>query len=159
MNKEGFFLVFCGKYLFLLGIIIFVIIRYARKGVVRINTNVMIECKIKEICKRYRLWINIIMNVVLCVAMCTAFFGGIIPAIKDLPYVIKGKVKSFQGSVTKGSSINSTNKMETYNIIVTIDGEEKRLYVYGKNGIKTNDYIRVQYLPNTGEGVLIKNER
>lgn len=158
MTEKMFLTIFVAKNIFAFLIIVFGSWMLIKKKGVKISFRRMVECKLKNILEKNQKNINSTLNVLVCILFFIIIVGSLIPAIRDTPYIIHNNLMTFKGEVSTGSSLVSKNKIETYNIKVLNDaGEIVRLYVYGKNGIKTGDYVIVKYLPHSKEGVLIKN--
>lgn len=62
-----------------------------------------------------------------------------------------------EGVVVKGSNIESSNKLECYDVIVEEEnGTLHDLALYWKNGIRKDDVIKAKYLPHSQTGIVIK---
>ena len=81
-----------------------------------------------------------------------------LPALMDIPIVANKEAVIAEGIVVKGSNIKSSNKLESYNVVVEEkdDGTLHDLNLYWKNGIHKDDFIKVKYLPHSKTGIVIK---
>lgn len=157
MQIEDFKLIFIGKHIILVLIILFVIIRYIRFGMIKIDVNKMLECKLKKFILANNFIINVIFNAGVIIVIVDAFVISVVPAVKDFPALLQNELIQYEGEVAEGSPVESKNKIELYNIVIECNGEDIDLHVYGKNGIRSGDYVSVQYLPHTKEGIIVSN--
>lgn len=159
MSEKMFLIIFVVEKIFVFLIVILGTWMLIKKRGIKINVNKMVECKLKNIIEKKRKIINRVLNILVCILFFIIIVDSIIPAIRDTSYIIHKNLITFRGEVSTGSSLESENKIETYNIeVLNESGETIKLYVYGKNGIKTGDYVVIRYLPHSKQGVLIKND-
>lgn len=159
MSHNHFLLVFFGERILVMLGLLFLIYRYIKKGFFKVDAEGQIyDCKLKDIIQSHKEILTVILKVVILVLMLYYVVGIYIPCFKDLPYVYRGEYPHIEGTVIKDPNIDSSNKIELYNVTIrdAKTGENLRVSLYGKNGIWTGDEIKAEYLPNSELGILLE---
>ena len=159
MNWNLFLLIFYGKVLLIYIFVGYLLVRYIRKGWIRFNPEIMIQCRLKEVLRKRKKNVNFLINLIVIVSMVFVSCSFGLSALIDIPLVVTGKVEVLEGIVIKGDNVKSSNKLECYSVVV----QEKKsnhlheLELYWENGICKDDFIKVKFLPHSKTGVVIKS--
>ena len=62
MNWNLFLLIFYGKVLLIYIFVGYLLVRYIRKGWIRFNPEIMIQCRLKEVLRKRKKTVNFLIN-------------------------------------------------------------------------------------------------
>lgn len=157
MNWNLFLFLFYGKVFIVYITVGYLLVRYLRKGFFRFNPDCMIQCPLREALRKHKKTVDFFTNFIVIFLMILVSFSFGLPALRDIPVVANKKEIIMEGVVVKGSNIESSNKLECYDVIVEEEnGTLHDLALYWKNGIHKDDVIKVKYLPHSQTGIVIK---
>ena len=110
MNWNLFLLIFYGKVLLIYIFVGYLLVRYIRKGWIRFNPEIMIQCRLKEVLRKRKKNVNFLINLIVIVSMVFVSCSFGLSALIDIPLVVTGKVEVLEGIVIKGDNVKSSNK-------------------------------------------------
>ena len=158
MSWNLFLVMFYGKALIIYILGGYLLIRYVKKGWLRFDPEVMVECRLKEELRKRKKAVNFSINLIVISSMIFIICSFGVSALMDIPIAVSKNEKTIQGIVVKGDNVKSSNKLECYSVVVQEknDSHLHELELYWKNGIRKDDFINVKYLPHSKAGVVIK---
>lgn len=157
MNWNLFLFLFYGKVFIVYITVGYLLVRYLRKGFFRFNPDCMIQCPLREALRKHKKTVDFFTNLIVIFLMIFVSFSFGLPALRDIPVAANKKEIIMEGVVVKGSNIESSNKLECYDVIVEEEnGTLHDLALYWKNGIHKDDVIKAKYLPHSQTGIVIK---
>ena len=159
MNWNLFLLMFYGKVFIIYAFVGYLLVRYIRKGWIRFNPDRMIQCRLRDMLKKRKRIVDFLINLIVISNMIFVSCSFGLSALMDIPIVVSKGAVITEGIVVKGSNIESSNKLECYNVVVEEkdNGKLHDLNLYWENGIHKDDFIKVKFLPHSKTGVVIKS--
>ncbi len=159
MSHRHFLRIFFSEHIIVIVGILFLIGRYIKKGFFIVDVGTPeVDWKLIKTIQTHRKLLTVILNLAVFALIFFYIFVICIPFFKDLPYVYRGEYSYIEGVVIKDPNIDSSNKIELYNVTIkdAKTGEKLRVDLYGKNGIWTGDEIKAEYFPNSEVGILLE---
>jgi hypothetical protein len=148
---------FYGKVFIIYAFVGYLLVRYIRKGWIRFNPDRMIQCRLRDMLKKRKRIVDFLINLIVISNMIFVSCSFGLSALMDIPIVVSKGAVITEGIVVKGSNIESSNKLECYNVVVEEkdNGKLHDLNLYWENGIHKDDFIKVKYLPHSKTGIVI----
>lgn len=158
MNWNLFLLMFYGKVLLIYIFAGYLFVRYIRKGCIRFDPEIMVQCRLKEVLRKRKKSVNFLINLIVITSIIFVSCSFGLSALIDIPIVITGKEEVLEGIVVKGDNVKFSNKLECYSVVVQEENGNQlhELELYWENGICKDDFIKVKFLPHSKTGVVIK---
>lgn len=118
MDWNLFLLMFYGKVFVIYAFVGYLLVRYIRKGWIRFNPDRMIQCRLRDILKKRKRIVDFLINLIVVSNMIFVSCSFGLSALMDIPIVVSKGAVITEGIVVKGSNIESSNKLECYNVVV-----------------------------------------
>ena len=147
MNWNLFLLMFYGKVFIIYAFVGYLLVRYIRKGWIRFNPDRMIQCRLRDMLKKRKRIVDFLINLIVISNMIFVSCSFGLSALMDIPIVVSKGAVITEGIVVKGSNIESSNKLECYNVVVE-EKDNGKLYdlnLYWENGIHKDDFAATEY--------------
>lgn len=128
-----------------------------RFGVLAAVTVVFLSYVVQKkiLLKTFEGWEDIAIKIIAACMLVFVIWKAAIPMLKDVPYLIK---KDFQ--IISGETMSQNSGGYWKHPRITVEnketGEKMKVKFSYKMGIAKRDQVTVQYLPNSGEGLLIE---
>lgn len=98
---------------------------------------------------------DIVVKILVLAAVVYVVVGNIVPKYKDLPYFYNNEFCYMEG-MAQNYSDKSTKGDHAVNIKEEESGEEIEVYFGYRGTIKKGDWLKVKYLPNSRQAVLLE---
>ena len=137
-----------------------IILRYFIKGYVVKNPVKFFKNKVTaKLYQNNQKWIDIVVVILYCIIIGYVFYSGMIPLLKDYPLLREKKYNTIIG-ITMYSCMERDSIVKIRNIqIKDLYSDEEIVLHCLESGIEKDEYIVVNYLPNSKTGYVVKHQK
>ncbi len=157
--RETWIVFFLRAFLVIL-LLLRVVLRYFIRGYMIKNPVIFFKDKITaQLYKNNRKWLDKVAAIILCSMIGYLFYSGMVPLLKDYPLLKEKNYNTIIG-ITVSSSTNRDNIAEFRNLQIKNLYSDEIIVVYiFSQGIGKDEYIVVNYLPNSKTGYVVKHQK
>lgn len=110
----------------------------------------------KKSVKKHEKEINIVIKSILGICIVFVWMEIVIPAVKDIPYVMQEKYTQAEGNVTTWDFSDETkNRVRAIGIMDEKTKQEVFVSVYSR-GVHEGEHLKIEYLPNSKYGTIVE---
>ena len=153
-------IVFFLRVSFVIVLLLIVVLRYFIRGYMIKNPVIFFKDKITaQLYKNNRKWMDKVAAIILFIMLGYLFYSGMVPLLKDYPLLKQNNYNTIIG-ITASSSMNRGNIANFRNLQIRDLYSDEIIVVYiFSQGIEKNEYIVVNYLPNSKTGYVVKHQK
>ena len=145
---------------FVILLLLIVVLRYFIRGYMIKNPVIFFKDKITaQLYKNNRKWMDKVAAIILCIIIGYLFYGSMCPLLKDYPLLKENNYNTIIG-ITVSSSMNRDNIAQFRNLQIKDIYSDEIIVIYiFSQGIGKDEYIVVNYLPNSKTGYVVKHQK